>query len=273
MGHPLATLHPASTMPLPPCALFWATKAVKIADYNRGFPSHNCLLLLQLFPPVRFVLLSLSALHCSSLLFFVRYFYTAFWALIPPLALLPPATSGHPSDTGHGDVFISCSSFISFCCFFFFICFVLFLFLFHTSENICICARLLHVLPLPPPFPSSHLLPRLPPLCLPQSFLLSSLSLPPFLRPLHLLPFGPRLLFYFVPICVFVCFVLCFAVLFIFDSFSPRFSNLLICELLCSHYNSFSSVSLPLLLQIRWESKRTTPPPSPLSAWRLTGVL
>lgn len=221
------------------------------------------------FPPG--ALCSAFPLLCSSLLFFFSSdTFTLPFGHLSPLWPFSPATSGHPSDTGHGDVFISCSSFISFCSFFFCFCFVLFLFLFHTSENICICARLLHVLPLPP-FPSSHLLPRLLPLCLPQSFLLPLLSLPPFLRPLHLLPFGPRLLFYFVLICVFVCFVLCFAVLFIFDSFSPRFSNLLICELLCSHYNSFSSVSLPLLLPIRWEFKRTTPPP--LSAWRLTGVL
>lgn len=218
-------------------------------------------------------LCSAFPLLCSFLLFFFSSdTFTLPFGHLSPLWPFSPATSGHPSDTGHGDVFISCSSFISFCSFFFCFCFVLFLFLFHTSENICICARLLHVLPLSPPLSFVSFTPTPSP-TLPTtiSFLLPLLSLPPFLRPLHLLPFGPRLLFYFVLICVFVCFVLCFAVLFIFDSFSPRFSNLLICELLCSHYNSFSSVSLPLLLPIRWEFKRTTPPP--LSAWRLTGVL
>lgn len=98
MGHPLATLHPVAP---PLCALFWATKAVKIADYNRGFPSHNCLLLLQLFPPVRFILLSL----CSSLLFSSFFssdtFTLPFGHLSPlwPFSPRPPVATPVTRDT------------------------------------------------------------------------------------------------------------------------------------------------------------------------------
>lgn len=219
MGHPLATLHLASPTP---CALFWATKAVKIADYNRGFPSHNCLLLLQLFPPVRFALLSLSS---ALLFFFSSDTFTLPFGHLSPLWPFSPATSGHPSDTGHGDVFISCSSFISFCSFFFCFCFVLFLFLFHTSENICICAHLLHVLPLPP-FPSSHLLPRLLPLCLPQSHSFSLFSL---CRP----SFGLFICCPLAPVCSFILFLFVFlfvlfsvSLCFLFSTPSPRDSQI-----------------------------------------------
>lgn len=97
MGHPLATLHHASP---PLCALFWATKAVKIADYNRGFPSHNCLLLLQLFPPVRFALLSLSsALLFSS--FFRQILLHCLLGTYPPSgpSPLPPMATPVTRDT------------------------------------------------------------------------------------------------------------------------------------------------------------------------------
>lgn len=96
-----ATLRPVAPSPPSPCALFWATKAVKIADYNRGFPSHNCLLLLQLFPPVRFVLLSL----CSSLLFSSFFssdtFTLSFGHLSPlrPFSPLPPVATPVTRDT------------------------------------------------------------------------------------------------------------------------------------------------------------------------------
>lgn len=100
MGRPLATLHPVAPSPSPLCALFWATKAVKIADYNRGFPSHNCLLLLQLFPPVRFALLSLSsALLFSS--FFRQILLHCLLGTYPPSgpSPLPPVATPVTRDT------------------------------------------------------------------------------------------------------------------------------------------------------------------------------
>jgi len=89
-------------------------------------------------------------------------------------------------------------------------------------------------------------------------FRVSLACLLPFLRTMAILPHSPfphhclvvaALCALFCLICV--CFALVVIVFFFFlcvRSFSPRFSNLLICELLCSHYNSFCSVPLFCLL-------------------------
>lgn len=224
-----------------------ATKAVKIADYNRGFPHRTQLFIIAAsFPP--------GALCSPHVAFFVSYFGGLLLAFYhhPPPAHWPPQWHD-----GCDDVFISFASFISLRFFSLsFFCFI-FLFLFHTSENICICARLLHVLLQPLPFSSphslSHFLPRLLPLCrrtLPPS---------PLVALCCLLPFA-LICVLFVLFAVSLCFLFLSPpspLLLLLPSSSrylpPRFSNLLICELLCSHYNSFCSVSFPsLFIAFRW---------------------
>lgn len=243
-----------------PCALSVvrkaATKAVKIADYNRGFPHRTQLFIIAAAacpPPSVFSLCLPSFLY--TLGFFVSYFGVSYRP--PSPAQWPPQWH---DDDGCDDVFISFASFISLRCFssFCFCFFFIFLFLFHTSENICICARLLHVLLLLlslSPYPSSFLF----------TFFVSFSPTP---SPTLPSPLGVSLccLLPFALICV--LFVLCAVSLcFLFLSPSPsssssaspsrylppRFSNLLICELLCSHYNSFCFVSLPSpFFSFRW---------------------
>lgn len=237
LGHTSSCLSPPALLF---CALFWATKAVKIADYNRGFPSHNCLLLLQLFPPVRFALLSLCfSLLCSSLLFSLDTFTLPFGHLSPPSAPLSPA-QWPPQWHGTRRRFHFLLVFHFILLLLLVLLLVLFLLLVfisipHERKHLYLCAPF--ACPSPsPPFPSSHLLPRLPPLCLPQWFFLPlplPLPLPLFLCRICCglfificCPLAPSLRFYFVLICVFVCFVLSVSLCFLFSTPSPRDSQI-----------------------------------------------
>lgn len=224
MGRPLATLHPVAPSPPSPCALFWATKAVKIADYNRGFPSHNCLLLLQLYPPVRFALLSLSsALFFSS--FFRQILLHCLLGTYPPSGPSPlrPVATPVTRDTATFSFlarlsfhFAASSSASASSCFYFY----------STRAKTFVFVRAFCMSFPSPPFPSSHLLPRLLPLCLPQSHSFSLFSL---CRP----SFGLFICCPLAPVCSFILFLFVFlfvlfsvSLCFLFSTPSPRDSQI-----------------------------------------------
>lgn len=218
LGHTSFCLSPAY---LSPCRVL-GNKSRKNCGLQSRISIAQLFIIASAFPPgalcSAFPLL-FSALLCSAMLFtsfFVRYFYTAFWALFPPLAFFPSLLATPVTrDTATFSLLSRLSfHFASSCssCFYFY----------STRAKTFVFVRAFCMSF--PPFPSSHILPRLLPLCLPQSFLLP-LSLPPCLRPLHLLPFDPRLLFYFV-LFVFLFVLFSVSLCFLFSTPSPRDSQI-----------------------------------------------
>lgn len=242
-----------------PCALSVvrkaATKAVKIADYNRGFPHRTQLFIIAACPPP----LCFSSLPPLFSLHSWLFLLATLGSLTAPL-LLP---SGHPSDTTTTDATtFSFLSRLSFHCaaspspssasassssFYFY----------STRAKTFVFVRAFCMSfsspfpPIPLLFSShslSHFLPRLLPLCL----------LP--LESLYAVC-CPLLLFVFCLFCALFRCAFYFSLPPPSSSSSalssrylpPRFSNLLICELLCSHYNSFCFVSCPSpFFAFRW---------------------